>query len=245
MAVQALTLSQDLQPWHEAGLNLLYFPDAGELHALLRPSPGPAPEALQPSEGRKQPKLPPDRSEDRRAKAPFQAGPLPQSASSTLNIQDLPEVWQTMLPRFSAAPIIWTYAELGADLLGKGDGRRGDILRRMLRALKLPRGSSAFLPLNIPGASPQQEKHEEGVFLTLLEWLGTKAVVIFGQGGLDHSPYASLTLSPFQESVTEKGRLVIMLPALDVLLDNNSLLEACINYLRPALAKVSLDTKLP
>lgn len=57
------------------------------------------------------------------------------------------EPWQRVLARVpSTASIVWTYAELGNDLLGAPDKQRGQLWRRVIAALRLPPGTVGFVP---------------------------------------------------------------------------------------------------
>jgi hypothetical protein len=71
------------------------------------------------------------------------SGPLPSAAQ-------LPAPWRALLEKTRPAPLVWTYEELGNDLLGNASAERSRCLRALLADLSLPRGSSAFWPLSLP-----------------------------------------------------------------------------------------------
>jgi len=61
------------------------------------------------------------------------------------------EPWVRILGRIPPSPrFIWTYDELGDDLLGVPNKLRGQLWRRVIAGLRLPPGSVGFLPYNLP-----------------------------------------------------------------------------------------------
>lgn len=46
--------------------------------------------------------------------------------------------------------VVWTYWELGQDLLGKASGVRRSFLKQLIQAMRLPKGNIAFWPLALP-----------------------------------------------------------------------------------------------
>jgi hypothetical protein len=155
----------------------------------------------------------------------------------------LPSAWKDLLEKTPAAPLLWTYAELGQDLQGRGDGERSAGLRELIGKLNLPRGSSAFWPLTLEDSWPHCL--EGGVlppdvafFLQGLVRLRPRAVVLFGShscllSGLD----LSLRL-PFTQQV-KGGRLFLLLPAWRDLLADGVLREQSVTYLRVAFTSLS------
>ena len=62
------------------------------------------------------------------------------------------EPWQRVMSRVpSTASIVWTYAELGDDLLAAPNKERGQLWRRIIAALRLPPGTVGFVPFTLPG----------------------------------------------------------------------------------------------
>jgi len=73
------------------------------------------------------------------AAQPVMAKPVPQG---------FPEPWSTFLGRVPEAPkVVWTYMELGLDLGGQADPKRGAVLRNVINHLKWPKGTTAFWPV--------------------------------------------------------------------------------------------------
>jgi hypothetical protein len=204
-----------LQPWHNAGVSWLYFPEADEPRSLLG-HVRPAPFLRRASQPR----------EKEEPAAPAGAG------SSGLKITEdtLPEPWKKILARLAPAPLIWTYVELGWDLLVEGDARRRELLRKLILGLRLRQGSSAFLPLKVPGASPEEAAGEKDVFSWFLERLGGKIVILLGKDTLEQSPYAGLGLTYFRETLI-RGRIILSLPGLNELSEDEAKLEATLAYL--------------
>ena len=88
------------------------------------------------------------------------------------------EPWQRVLARVPAtASIVWTYAELGNDLLGAPNKQRGQLWRRVIAALRLPSGTVGFVPFALPaGQTTQIDFHG---FTQALNRIGPGLVVAF------------------------------------------------------------------
>jgi hypothetical protein len=144
--------------------------------------------------------------------------------------ETLPEPWKKILSLLSPAPLIWTYAELGWDLLVQGDARRRETLQKLLLGLRLRRGSSAFLPLKTPKAAPEDAAGERAIFCWFLERLGGKIVILLGKEALEQGPYAGLDLGYFRETLSG-GRVILSLPGLNELAEDEARLEATLAYM--------------
>jgi len=88
------------------------------------------------------------------------------------------EPWQRVLARVPAtASIVWTYAELGDDLLGEPNKLRGQLWRRIIAALRLPPGTVGFVPFALP--SGQDTRVDFSAFTQALNRIGPGLVVAF------------------------------------------------------------------
>lgn len=168
------------------------------------------------------------------------------SDSETRPSPDLwPEEWRTLLARTSPAPLVWSYAELGEDLMGSGNKERSASLRKLIGSLQLPRGSSAFWPLRLPekGAgtqsSPAQEQGQAPpqakIFLEGLALLEPKALVLIGPSAVPMTGLSLKLSTPFTQTVL-RGRLVVLLPDFSVLIDKPTLMGKAGVFLRSALS---------
>ncbi|MCA1944467.1 MAG: hypothetical protein LDL30_04170 [Desulfovibrio sp.] len=74
--------------------------------------------------------------------------------------------------------MVWTYFQLGQDMLQQPHAGRRQLLRELLQALRWPPGSVVFWPL----AVPVDGRHEVniGLFWRGLRVLGSKTVCCFG-----------------------------------------------------------------
>jgi len=216
LPVVTLALSPDLRAWHDLGLTWLHcdvsIACAGH-------------DALQSDLPTRLPDLPKE-----------EAPPAPTSPDAEF-VTRLPALWRQILNRLKPAPLVWSYAELGQDLLEKGDPLRSQLLKQLLGGLDLPRGSSAFLPLNLPGISPEEQERE--IFARILHFLNGRMLILLGQKALDLSPYAASRLQPYQAQIID-GRLLILLPDMRALQEDPARITAATAYLRSSLAKIKL-----
>lgn len=94
----------------------------------------------------------------------------------------LPLAWESYLAKAPASPrVVWTYAQLAADLGSAPDKSRSELFRTLARMLAWPRGSIAFFPCTCPETgSPRPELLRLG-----LARLGVSLVVGFGADAAD------------------------------------------------------------
>ncbi|MCL1889637.1 MAG: hypothetical protein FWF99_03945 [Desulfovibrionaceae bacterium] len=227
MPVVSLALSPDLRAWRDLGLDWLYYPALEEESIPVdvdAACPNPALQADLPTER-------PARSN----------GAIPPDSAPTITdaefVARLPDPWRRIFSRLRPAPLIWSYAELGQDLLENGDPRRSQLLKRLLGGLDLPRGSSAFLPLALSGIDP--EERERAIFARLLRLLNGRMLILLGQEALALSPYAESRLQPYQAQIID-GRFLILLPDMRALQEDPARITAATAYLRSSLAKIKL-----
>ena len=176
---------------------------------------------------------------------PSAASPAQKSTGATQHTQtDLPAAWKRILERTPTAPLVWTYAELGADLNSPspegGSKERSELLRALISALALPRGSSAFWPVtlemgNAPGLEHDAPAPDSACFRHGLTRIAPKAVVFFGPQASRISGMGLTLHVPFTQALTQ-GRLHVLLPDLNELAHNEPLKNRAIAYLRSAFA---------
>ena len=168
----------------------------------------------------------------------------------------LPEPWQAMLSRTAPAPIIWTYAELGDDLAGRGDQERSACLRYIIGSLNLPKGSSAFWPVCLTRTVPDValvpspssaaassagvcEYPDRRFFQYGLRKLSPKVVILLGIQAVELSGLAVSLSTPFTQKIY-KGTLYVLLPDFHTLLSKTVLKEQACVFLRSALSGLTL-----
>ncbi|MBI9078817.1 MAG: hypothetical protein JEY79_03640 [Pseudodesulfovibrio sp.] len=136
-----LNTPEKLRPWLESGLQYVFNP--GQTHVAQQPSG-----TVQMTSG---PGL--VQSEQAPVQSPqpvSQARTQPDSSQSSAGSGHpaFPEPWAKFLGRVPAAPkVVWTYMELGLDLGGQADPKRGAVLRNIINHLKWPKGTTAFWPV--------------------------------------------------------------------------------------------------
>jgi len=150
-----------------------------------------------------------------------------------------PAVWRERLKKTRSAPVIWTYWELGADLCGAPDPKRRELLQALLQYLAHPPGTHGFWPAALPHRDEQGEhglKANAPVFWEGVRLLQGRAVVIMGEPSLRALalPDRLLAMHPFQQ-VRHQGRLLIVLPAPDTLIQEDRRMQALREFLRQAL----------
>ena len=161
-----------------------------------------------------------------------QSGQRPgQIASSAL-----PAAFASRFASLAPAPVLWTYAHLGADLAGQGSPERSAFLRSVIQNLHLPKGTSVFWPFAFPENTEGSGTTEQGyaafrqgvavVNPKLLIFIGNDSLVPM-QGQIDlHLPF---TQQLFQ------GRIHLLLPDFAALLEAPSLFDQTNSFLRAML----------
>ena len=141
-----------------------------------------------------------------------------------------PDEWQAIFSRTSPAPLLWTYADLGADLTGRGSKERSSCLRTLIGTLNLPRGSSAFWPVSLHSDPAELFFFQAGLQLLapkVVVMLGAEAVALTGLGLPLHQPF---TQHIFQ------GRMYVLVPGFDALLSKSGLPDKACAFLRSAFS---------
>ena len=255
MAINPLTLAEMLRPWRAAGISELL----GEALTVGTPSAGPQNEGNI-SEFAPEPERLPAQAENsleasqkaaRHGKTHVRAGTQTRKDSAPLSSRAYPEAWRSLLERTNPAPILWTYAELGEDLAGRGDKERSACLRRLIGSLQLPKGSSVFWPVRL--ASPNdgesapaplngEESAPGGIgdfFQAGLRHLAPKVVIILGALAVELSGLGLSLNVPFTQQI-HGGILYVLLPDFNAILAKPPLEERAGVFLRTALSGLLL-----
>lgn len=171
-----------------------------------------------------------------------------------------PEDWQSLYHKTRPAPLVWTYQELGQDLLGEGNPQRSSLLKSLIQSLRLQKGTSTFWPLSLSSPLPASAAQQKAVSPSLTEanasgekaiahspdayWfsagvqlLQPKALLLFG---IDAVRLTGTPLSlhlPFTQEL-HSGVLWILLPDFPALIASESLAQKTSTYLRTALSGI-------
>ena len=204
------------------------FPGQSEGQALARPS-GPSADQATSSQFRQHGSV--------EQSPPAHLPGAPKSAAlQQARQQPSLQFGQTVSSTLPPAPVLWTYAHLGADLTGQGSPERSAFLRSVIQNLHLPKGTSVFWPFAFPenteGSGTTEQGHaafRQGVAVVspkLLIFLGNDALAPM-QGQIDlHLPF---TQQLFQ------GRIYLLLPDFAALLQAPSLFDQTNSFLRAML----------
>lgn len=159
------------------------------------------------------------------------------------------------------APLVWTYPELGLDLLSQGNPVRSRFFRGLLQNLALPKGGNAFWPCALPGAegepsvqhytdpgaepgAPQSDTplvYNSRIFMSGLAYIQPKAIIVFGRHCLEEI-FAETrpdlkNLNDFQQAIVF-GVKILLLPPITGLQDNQDKASSAVPFIRAALAGI-------
>lgn len=152
-----------------------------------------------------------------------------------------PEPWKGWFARIAPAPVLWTYHELGADLTGIGrSAERSAFFKNLIGELGLPKGSSVFWPSAMPAAEEGEEaslRAQPAVFSAGLSQLGPQVVIVFGEAAMEDMGLAG-RIRPFRQEMVE-GKLLLCLPEIGALLQNQGQRASSVSLLRAVLLSVS------
>ena len=158
----------------------------------------------------------------------------------------LPPIWAERLAATRRGLIVWTYADLGQDLLGvqsEGLAARRAFLGQLLKDMNNPAGTHTFWPVSLPqGQAVQAGQVAPGgpsvpnadAFWAGMGKLGARAVVAMGAPAVQ-----ALDLPeplPFMQQTRYNGVLVLSVSDVGDLLANNALYSAMLTYVRTFLA---------
>jgi hypothetical protein len=164
-----------------------------------------------------------------------QASPAARTPARELREKDWPAAWRERREKTRAAPVVWTYWELGRDLCIAPDPQRRELLRGLLQDLGHPPGTHCFWPLALPREDGEELEANAPVFWDGVRLLRGRAVVIMGPQALAALALPDRLLEvPFQQ-VRHQGRLLIVLPPPDLLIREARRMQALREFLRKAL----------
>ncbi len=255
MAASSVTLAEVFRPWHFAGLSHLWpDPNAVDLdpetlallERLTQPGRRPITPAIRPPAP---PAQPGDVSGTGRHLAPAGAASSPESKRTAPHLgrrsaspiqstvptvaatEFLSAARQELLRHTPAAPLLWTYPELGPDLVGRGAPRRSACLRALIGGLSLPKGTSCFWP----PALPDEGSEAPAQFLSGVALLRPKAIILFGAECLPMCGLPPVLNAPYTDAIIT-GRLALLLPSMVELSSLDSLPPACMDFLAASFA---------
>ncbi len=158
-------------------------------------------------------------------------GALPQRP---LPVSSWPEAWQAAWSKTGfARPFLWTYAQLGEDLLGTADPARRAVLRDLLIRLNL--GSKHnFWPFSEPdgqgGLRLQPRLFREGVL-----HLAPKCVIFLGSEQIEEVTVLGATELFKVMSYFDTGVLCVHTPGIQELAEDRNLLDAVVELFQQKL----------
>ena len=166
--------------------------------------------------------------------------PTTEQASQLLPA-DFKEPWKGIFQKLNPAPVIWTYKELGEDLLIKGNPQRSAILKNLIGSLQLKKGSSAFWPSHVPALPETGTKYlsDAQTYTAGLHCLGSKIVIIFGNSILHDLGYSLSDMAAFSETIIN-GRMFILLPDFSVIMEDKSIENSVGQFLLSVFRRIHI-----
>lgn len=261
MAASTVVLSEQIRPWHNAGLRFLFDEDGSIAQAMadaqaaalavqaapvaqqpasssVAPSQQAAP---QPMQHTKQQVAPAVQHQPRSQRPVSHSTAVPPRAMPSLVIhptnkppEEWPEQWQGYWNKVQIpSPVVWTYWSLGDDLSGHADAKRREILKKLIGSLNLPRGTSSFWPVAASGVVAGDLTPAPEIFLAGLRRLRPRYSVVFGSKALkSFMPDSTLRPYLFTQFL---GHRLIALPDVDYLVKSPNMLAPVVAYLRTAI----------
>jgi hypothetical protein len=250
LAVNALSLAECLRPWRNAGIHF-FLVEPGETlgveqgSALSDEDPSLLPDmaahdlsVTAPSASAEKDAAPVRGEEKSGQLADAPSDPrqsrveLPLSGQEAPDGIHMPPEWADLYQRTLAAPLLWTYPDLGADLAGKGLASRSQLLKTLMSRLELPRGSSTFWPPQLDALRPGAACAPE--FYSGLAAIKPRAVIFLGPMSCLEA-FGLRMRGAFQQEFSG-GRLYLLLPAFERLLSSPQSLDKAVVFLRAALS---------
>lgn len=152
-----------------------------------------------------------------------------------------PAPWRDWAVKTAPAPVLWTYHELGADLTGIGrSAERSGFFKNIIGELRLPKGSSVFWPSAMPvadSAAAGEPLANAAVFSAGIARLSPQVVIVFGERALTDIGLGG-AVRYFGQIMVE-GRLLLLVPEIQALLQNQAQRASTVSLLRAVLAAVS------
>ena len=238
--------------WQPRGLDWLLLP-----HDVTLPSPATAqlrqgsnPQQSQPARQSVRQAVPPRRVREPQAvatQAPAQredTSPGPHLPVQRVLSGTLPPIWAERLAATRRGLIVWTYAELGQDLLGvqsEGLAARRAFLGQLLKDMNNPAGTHTFWPVTLPQDPGQSGAQPSGApfvsnadaFWTGVGKLGARAVVALGEPAVQALDLPAPL--PLMQQTRYNGALVLPVRDVAELLANTVLYRTTLTYVRTFL----------
>ena len=168
------------------------------------------------------------------AQPPVPAGIAPgHDSRAQRQTPAMPQAFAARFASLGPAPVLWTYAHLGADLCGQGSAERSAFLRSVIQNLRLPKGTSVFWPFSFPENTPGAGTQEEG-FAAFRQGIGAvepKFLIFIGNDALAPMDGRVDLRLPFTQKLFQ-GRLHLLLPDFGTLLQTPALFEQTNSFLR-------------
>lgn len=149
-----------------------------------------------------------------------------------LPLEAWPEPWISLKNRRPLPPaplVLWTYAGLEDDLLGKPSAPRQKVIARLLKGLQHPGGTHVFWPFALPQAAPVAEnqpdiENQPSLFWSGVALLRPRVLIVFGSVARD-ALFLPRSLRPHQQC-RKSGCLVYQLPQPENLLTEEAFRSA-------------------
>lgn len=153
------------------------------------------------------------RPQPRDSAVPGRMSAPPAGEGRVLPPEAWPAAWTALRERRPLPPrplVCWTYAGLGADLVGTPDPQRRELVARMIKGLNHPGGTHVFWPFELPEETPELA----GDGAPSLFWSGeallrTRALLVMGSDARDALGLPKI--GPYCQTRVQ-GRLFIQLP---------------------------------
>ena len=143
-----------------------------------------------------------------------------------------PEYWRSRLASTPPHPVVvWTYPALSRDLGGQADVKHSDFFRRLLKDMKMQRGTSAFWPLNPFPYGPNCDENtvDASMFMSGIDVLNPDMVVLMC--GSAPRELGLGDLMPLM-NVMIRGRYFVVTPQVDSLLDSPPRYNSLVTFLK-------------
>lgn len=192
-----------------------------------------------------------------------QASGTQLASDPSQSVAEWPDPWRQLIRKTHPAPVIWTYPELGSDLLGMTDpasAQRSAFLRTLIGSLAMPKGTNAFWPFcfaktadpldsdTFQAPTPSETSSDNSdqtsisYFQKGLTLLRPTVVILIGESCLGQTRVPLSLSTPFTQQV-HQGTLFILLPEFPALIENRSLANQCVIFLRGAFSGINIHNE--
>lgn len=150
--------------------------------------------------------------------------------------KDWPEPWHGHWKSIGQCrPVVWTYWELGLDISGRADTRRGMLLRKFNAELKLPSGTNAYWPIAAPDKADMLLANKE-IFWAGVERIAPRFAIVCGERALAALAPQN-TIAPFSTQFL-CNCLVLALPEIMDIVENKEIENKTIIFLQRYLSSL-------